>query len=219
VSAGNSQDPQPEDVVERLKAVREEARGRKQDAAPSLPPYPQVSRNPDPLPVLDSRDEPSPLPTSPAREELNRLWDLSPAFHEPPASVVGKCFRPLRWPLRRLIRFALGPALERQIDMNAAQVRFDNEVIRYLDERLDRMSRHYDGVLGLHGTRMGEIDERHLILQQELVRHVHDLVERIEFVFEAAEQNHLYLEAMLRENREDLRRLAERLSSLAGDER
>lgn len=103
--------------------------------------------------------------------------------------------------------------------MNSAQVRFDNELVRYLDERLDRMSRHYDHVLGLYGRRMGEIDERHLILQQELIRHVHDLVERIEFVFEAAEQNHLYLEGMLRENREELQRLSERLSSLAKDER
>jgi hypothetical protein len=109
--------------------------------------------------------------------------------------------------------------LDRQIQMNSAQVRFDNELVRYLDERLDRMSRHYDQVLGLHGRRMGEIDERHLILQQELIRHVHDLVERIEFVFEAAEQNHLYLEGMLQENREALQRLSTRLSELARDER
>ncbi len=103
--------------------------------------------------------------------------------------------------------------------MNSAQVRFDNELVRYLDERLDRMSRHYDEVLGLHGRRMGEIDERHLILQEELIRHVHDLVERIEFVFESAEQNHLYLEGMLRENREELQRLSDRLASLARNER
>ena len=37
--------------------------------------------------------------------------------------------------------------------------------------------RHYDEVLGLHGRHMGEIDERHLILQEELVTHVHDLVQ------------------------------------------
>jgi hypothetical protein len=48
---------------------------------------------------------------------------------------------------------------------------------------------------------------------------VHDLVARIEFVFEAAEQNHLYLEGMLRESREELRSLAERLEALAKERR
>ncbi len=98
--------------------------------------------------------------------------------------------------------------------MNSAQVRFDNELVRYVDDRFDRMSGHYDRVLGLHGRRMEEIDERHLILQQELIRHVHDLVARIELVFEAAEQNHLYLEGTLRETREELTKISERLKAL-----
>jgi hypothetical protein len=103
---------------------------------------------------------------------------------------------------------------ERQTEMNSAQVRFDNEIVSYIDERLDRMSRHYDRVLGLHGRRMEEIDERHLILQQELVRHVHDLVARIDLTFEAAEQNHLYLEGMLREAREELSKIEARLLAI-----
>ena len=37
-------------------------------------------------------------------------------------------------------------------------------------------------MLGVHGRHMGEIDERHLILQEELVAHVHDLVQRIDLV-------------------------------------
>jgi hypothetical protein len=61
---------------------------------------------------------------------------------------------------------------------------------------------------------MEEIDERHRILQQELVRHVHELVARIELTFEAAEQNHLYLEGTLRETREELARIAERIAAL-----
>jgi hypothetical protein len=93
-------------------------------------------------------------------------------------------------------------------------VRFDNEIVQYLDERIDRLSRHYDSVLGAHGKRMEEIDERHLILQQELIRHVHDLIERIEFVFESAEQNHLYLEAVVREARDELRELRKRLDEV-----
>ena len=99
--------------------------------------------------------------------------------------------------------------------MNSAQVKFDNELVEYLDTRLDRISQHYDHVIGLHGKRMAEIDERHLILQQELVRHVHDLIQRIEFVFETAEQNHLYLEANLRETRDELASLVKRLETMA----
>jgi hypothetical protein len=99
--------------------------------------------------------------------------------------------------------------------VNSAQVRFDNEMVQYVDERLDRVSRHYDHILGQHGKRMEEIDERHLILQQELVRHVHDLVERIEFVFETAETNHLHVEAVLRETREELTALIEKLDALS----
>jgi len=62
---------------------------------------------------------------------------------------------------------------------------------------------------------MEEIDERHLILQQELIRHVHDLVERIEFVFETAETNHLQIDGALRETREELKDLTKRLETLA----
>jgi hypothetical protein len=54
-----------------------------------------------------------------------------------------------------------------------------------------------------------------LILQQELVRHVHELVKRIDFVFETAEQNHLYLEGMLRETREELSSIAQRMEELS----
>jgi hypothetical protein len=43
---------------------------------------------------------------------------------------------------------------------------------------------------------------------------VHDLVARIELVFEAAEQNHLYLEGTLRETREELSKLSARLEAL-----
>lgn len=170
------------------------------------------------LPRLDAGSAP-PAPASPDRDELNRIWDVAAAVPELPSGIISRMLSPLRGPLSRVIRFAIGPLTERQTRMNAAQVRFDNELVRYLDSRLDRMSSHYDRVLGLHGRRMEEIDERHLILQQELIRHVHDLVARIEFVFEAAEQNHLYLEGMLRESREELGALAERLEALAKERR
>lgn len=154
-------------------------------------------------------------PESPSRDTLNARWDVGTAMAEPSPGRLGRLFSVFRSPLQKLVRFALGPVVERQVQMNSAQVQFDNEIVRYIDERVDRVSGHYDAILGLHGKRMEEIDERHLILQQELIRHVHDLVQRIEFVFESAEQNHLYLEGMLRETKEELSSLLERLERLA----
>ncbi len=210
-----------EELVSDLRAVREEAR-LDPDEPLKLEPYPAVAPNPKPLPPLATREtEAAPgspaspaSPASPGREQLNLLWDVAEAGAEEASGTLARLLLPLRAPLSRLVRFALGPVVARQVRMNSAQVRFDNELVTYVDDRFDRMSRHYDRVLGLHGRRMEEIDERHLILQQELIRHVHDLVARIELVFEAAEQNHLYLEGTLRETREELSKIGERLASL-----
>jgi hypothetical protein len=201
-----------EELVAGLRAAREEARLDPGETSRPAP-YSVGTASGKPLPRLETGETEGDL-ASPDREELNALWDVSGAGTERPAGTIARLLLPLRSPLARLVRFALGPVVERQVRMNSAQVRFDNELVRYVDERFDRVSRHYDKVLGLHGRRMEEIDERHLILQQELVRHVHDLVARIELVFEAAEQNHLYLEGTLRETREELSRIAERLASL-----
>lgn len=204
-----------DELVSGLREAREKARLSPDE--PTRPaPYPVGplgSPSSNPLPPLETRDTEGPS-ASPDREDLNLLWNVSETGAEAPPGRLARFLTPLRSPLARLVRFALGPVVERQVRMNSAQVRFDNELVRYVDERFDRMSRHYDRVLGLHGRRMEEIDERHLILQQELIRHVHDLVARIELVFEAAEQNHLYLEGTLRETREELSRIAERLASL-----
>ena len=166
------------------------------------------SRLPELVPSVSNE-----APSSPDREQLNTSWDTAQVLEEP--APEARRLGPLRKGLRRLARAALGPFLESQVAWNSFQVRFDNELVAYVDERLDRLAAHYDHVLGLHGKRMEEIDERHSILQQELVRHVHDLVERIEFVFESAETNHLYLEGMLRETKEELEKLAVQLEALA----
>lgn len=200
------------ELVAGIRAEREQAR-LSPDEPMKLAAYPVGSPSSNPLPPIETRDAEG-APTSPAREELNLLWNVSHSGTERQGGALARLLAPLRSPLARLARFALGPVVERQVRMNSAQVRFDNELVSYVDERFDRMSRYYDRVLGLHGRRMEEIDERHLILQQELVRHVHDLVARIELVFEAAEQNHLYLEGTLRETREELTKIAERLRSL-----
>jgi hypothetical protein len=160
-------------------------------------------------------DTPTEPPRSPDRNQLNALWDVARALDTPPQGRLGRLLEPLRRPILRVVRFALGPFVEHQNEMNSAQVRFDNDIVSYMDERMDRLAAHYDQMLGLHGKRMEEIDERHLILQQELVQHVHDLVKRIDFVFETAEQNHLYLEGFLRELREELQRLATEMGSSA----
>lgn len=202
-----SEEDEAEALVSGLREVRDEAR-RAESAPPSLPPSERPDPSPaSPLPPLEPSPTAQAARKSPDREALNELWDLNRGR----GSEGGW----LRRVLARAIRYAIGPAIERQVEMNSAQVRFDNEVVAYLDARLDALSAHYDEVLGLHGKRMEEIDERHLILQQELIRHVHDLVQRIEFVFETAETNHLYVDGMVRETKEQLKRSTEKLEELA----
>lgn len=197
----------------RQEAIEHHQAGRagRRDGDVQMPSQPPLG----PAPNDESRPPPG---HSPDRGPLNEGWNVARALDETPRGM-GKLLSPLRRPLQRLLRFALGPLLDYQVQHNSAQVSFDNEIVSYLDARLDRMSGHYDRVLGLHGKRMEEIDERHLILQQELIRHVHDLVQRIEFVFETAEQNHLYLEGMLREVQEELVGIQKRLESLPGLEK
>jgi hypothetical protein len=200
------EDDERRELVEHLRSVRDEARDAPQDR-PSLPERAAPARRAEALTKIADSKETKGF-SSPAREQLNASWNVADAT---PQSFLGK----LIWPLRRFVRrIAVGSLVERQVQLNSAQVRFDNEVIEYVDARLDRMGQHYDRVLGLHGKRMEEIDERHLILQQELIRHVHDLVERIEFVFESAETNHLQVDGALRETREELKDLVNRLENL-----
>ena len=118
---------------------------------------------------------------------------------------------------RRLLARGLGRVLARVLDaqesFNSRQVQFDNALLDYIDARLTATHRHYDEVLGLHGRHMGEIDERHLILQEELVTHVHDLVRRIDLVLAEAERGRLGLERDLRDVRDRARQLEERLAA------
>lgn len=195
------------DLVDNLRSVRDEARDALRERS-SLPESAKATASAPPLSRITGADETREI-SSPARDDLNALWNVASA---PSPGFLGKLISPLRRWAQRLL---LGPVVERQVQLNSAQVRFDNEVVEYMDARLDRMGQHYDRILGLHGKRMEEIDERHLILQQELIRHVHDLVERIEFVFETAETNHLQVDSALRETREELKDLVNRLEILA----
>ncbi len=211
---GELNDSVKEEVAGTLRDVRERVRSE-DNPSPKPSPYPTPSEPHAPLGSVQSPERPSTrVPTSPSTEQLNASWDISTALGTLPSGRMARIFSPLRRQLQRLVRFAFGPVVDRQVEVNSAQVRFNNELVQYIDTRLDRISAHYDQVLGLHGKRMEEIDERHLILQQELVRHVHELVKRIDFVFENAEQNHLYLEGMLKEAREELRDIAQKTRRL-----
>ena len=195
-------------LIDGLRRIRDNARSA---AEPDqvLPGDPPKTETQDALSPAEAPASPS-APLSPSRDALNSLWNIDDRTAIPESNPSW-----LKSVLGRIVRFALGPVIDKQVRMNSAQVQFDNEIIAYFDGRLDRMADHYDRILGTHGKRMEEIDERHLILQQELIRHVHDLVERIEFVFESKETNHLYVEGMIRETREELGRLQERLDALS----
>jgi hypothetical protein len=81
----------------------------------------------------------------------------------------------------------------------------------YVSARFDHTHRYYDTVLGGHSLHMEDIDERHLILQEELVAHVHDLVKRADLVLAEAERGRMSLTFQLADLRARLADLEERL--------
>jgi hypothetical protein len=189
-------------VAEELRRVREKVRARALHERPAvLPPAAPVTL-PGAMPA-----DPAPLPLvavpRPDNAALNQGWRVREA-----AGAGGG------W--RRLLARGLGRVLARVLDaqesFNSRQVQFDNALLDYIDARLDATHRHYDDVLGLHGRHMGEIDERHLIVQEELVAHVHDLVRRIDLVLGEAERGRIGMERELREIRDRVRQLESRLA-------
>jgi hypothetical protein len=132
-----------------------------------------------------------PPPVRPDAAALNTSWDVRTAA--PPRGLRGR--------LAGLVRRLLGPALDAQATFNARQVQLDNELLAYIDGRLEATHRHYDAVLGAYGRHLQDIDKRHLILQEEVVAHVHDLVRRIDLVLAESERSRLSLETALRELR------------------
>jgi hypothetical protein len=97
------------------------------------------------------------------------------------------------------------------VAFNARQVQLDNEILAYLEARFAATHRHYDAVLGMIGRHLADVDERHLILQEELVAHVHDLIQRIDLVLAEVERGRASAESALRDVRASLRLLEERL--------
>jgi len=199
--AGPPSEEEREQVASELRKVREGVRERAlvEQAPETALPAPHPVRAPAAVPPL----EPLPLPPPPARPDLDALnaeWRTAEAGG-------GRIWRLLR----RLLR----PGLSAQQQFNARQVQFDNGVLGYLEARLAHTHAHYDAVLGQHGRHMGEIDERHLILQEELVAHVHDLVRRVDLVLSTGERGRVGLEFALRDLRARLLVLEERIAGQA----
>lgn len=182
-----------EDLADELRAVRDAARERVPAEAQALPAA-LPTRTPEPAPPMDAA-APVARPARPDNAELNRLWETAPA-------ATGFWGR---------VRRALTAFAGKQQAFNSRQVQFDNELLAYVDARLDATHRHYDQVLGAYAKHMQEIDQRHLILQEELVAHVHDLVKRVDLVLSASERGRLGLESSLKDVRARLARLEETL--------
>ncbi len=140
----------------------------------------------------------TPLPPPPDGVPVSQTWDVRPAL--PGGRLLG-----------RLLRRVLAPVVEAQTSFNSRQVQLDARILEYLAARFEATHRHYDGVLGIHGRHMEEIDQRHVQLQQDLVGHVHDLVQRIDLTLEQGERTRVSLEAALRELRARLLELESRL--------
>jgi len=185
-----------ERVAEELRRIREAVREKALDTPLELPSA-RPTRVPEAVAPAVLAPAPPP-PKGPDSSAVNTLWSAQPA-------------RPLG-ALGRLVGRLLRPWLDAQVSFNSRQVQLDNETLGYVEARFAETHRHYDDVLGVHGRHMAEIDERHLILQEELVAHVHDLVKRIDLVLAEAEKGRLSLEFALRDVRARVAKLEERLS-------
>jgi hypothetical protein len=192
-----------EAVVAELRKIRATAQEepitrRPEDVLPSPRPIGPVLTPPD-LPDLP----PTTSPAHPDSAPVNALWQLPDAV--PPPGIHGVLFR--------LLRRFLKPVIEAQVAFNSRQVQLDNELLVYLNARLAETHKHYDRVLGEYGQHITDANERHVMLQREVVAHVHDLVKRIDLVLAESERGRLSADAGLRDVRARLGQLEERLRS------
>jgi hypothetical protein len=132
------------------------------------------------------------LPAPPDAAPVNDAWRAEPAG----GGAV-----------RRWLERALRPRLDAQVAFNARQAQLDNALLEWLPARFAATHEHYDRLHHAATRRMNDIDARHLLLQERLVVHVHELVRRIDFVLEASERSRLSAEA-------ELKRLAARVEEL-----
>jgi len=196
---GNHLSDEQQNVAEELRRLREEVRAQQAPAerapdevlGPARPTHPPEKPASEPLPP-----EPPPL-QAPDVGALSSQWDVRRAL---PGALLG-----------RLARRLLAPLGAAQSAFNARQAELNARLLAYVDMRFDRTHRHYDEVLGVHGRHMGDIDQRHLQLQEDLVAHVHDLVKRIDLVLGESERGRLSLEFALQDLRARLVALEQRI--------
>jgi hypothetical protein len=196
-----SVDEEQEEVAAELRRVREEARAARVSghAPPELAPVLQPPRRCDPLPPRGAALTPvEALPSLPDAAAVNAAW---PAMGTPPRGVFAL--------VHRLVARLLRVHLEAQRAFNGHQVRLDNELLRYVDERFAATHRHYDRLLGLQGGRLDDVDERHILLERELLAHVRDLVHRIDLVLAESGRGRASVEFVLEDLRARLARLEE----------
>jgi hypothetical protein len=190
-----------DDVAAELVRVREEARAAPAGAAPEpVPPVPRRAgtRQPETPPPVE------PLPSPPDATAVNDAWL---AENPPRGGLAGL--------VQRVVGRLLGGRLEAQRAWNGHQVRLDNELLRYVEARFTATHRHYDRLLGLQGRRLDEVDERHVLLEGELVAHVQDLVRRIDLVLGESTRGRVGQELVLADLRARLARLEEALRQRA----
>jgi len=184
-----------EDVAAELLRVREGARAAPVGDPPEpAPPIPRqtVARRSETLPPAE------PAPSPPDATAVNEAW-----------AAEGRSRRGLAGLVHRVVGHLLGGRFEAQRAWNAHQVRLDNELLRYVEERFAAIHRHYDRILGLQGRRLDEVDERHILLERELVAHVRDLVRRIDIVLAESSRGRAGQELVLEDLRARLERLEE----------
>jgi hypothetical protein len=190
---GDEQD----DVAAELVRVREEARAASVEGAsePASPVLRQaVPRRPEAA---------SPAESWPAPPDATAVNEACPVDGTPRRGLLGL--------LERVVSRLLGGRLEAQRAWNAHQVRLDNDLLRYVEERLAATHRHYDRILALQGRRQDEVDERHVLLERELVVHVQDLARRIDLVLAESSRGRAGQELVLADLRARLARLEETL--------
>ncbi len=193
-----------DEIAEKLRRVRDEVRSRAQ-------------------PADGGQAEPIPAPMAPPRESPPRSsHETETAAESPPdppdAAAVNAAWRAETESshgrfglLRRLLERLLQPRFEAQRTFNSHQVQLDNEMLVYLAERVAATHRRYDRLLGNLGRRLDEADERHAILEKELVGHVQDLVRRIDLVLADGSRGRTALELALEDVRERLARVEKTL--------
>ncbi len=100
---------------------------------------------------------------------------------------------------------------EAQVRFNSDQVRLDNALVAWTADHFAATHKHYDAAIASMQNRMDDIDTRHRELEAELVRHVHEMAQRIDVVLGEGEKGRVSHEAALRSLRDRLRLIEEKL--------